>query len=396
MPQKERHKSKMHTSESPTRHGLYIHIPFCKSRCIYCGFFSTTSHDMRQQYIDAICHEIELRRCEQLGTVYIGGGTPSLLNQEQLLQLFGTIKAVYPESLASSIEVTIECNPDDITDKFATFLSTLPVNRVSMGVQTFSNNRLRFLQRRHNAQQAHHAIELLKTNGIDNISIDLMFGFPQQTLEEWNQDIYEALSLRVPHISAYSLMFEEGTPLFHLLKQGVIHEIDDNDYIRMYDGLVTILRDAGYEHYEISNFALPGKRSIHNSNYWDDIPYIGIGASAHSYVNHHRQWNIPDLRQYIDSIRQNIIPAEFEEIDPTTHYNDMITTRLRTADGINLRRLREEQGTIYYDYLMKNATLSIETGLLKIEKGHLHLTLEGIHVSDMVMSELVMLKNDRS
>ena len=371
--------------------GLYLHVPFCKSRCVYCGFFSTTAHELRQVYTDAVCREITLRRCDQLSSVYLGGGTPSQLSKAQLRQIFDTIDSVYPDyaSGTTPIEITIECNPDDITEDFASFLVTLPVNRVSMGIQTFSDERLRFLHRRHQAHQAHSAIRLLRDNGIKNISIDLMFGFPDESIASWEHDLDEALLLDVEHISAYSLMYEEGTPLYHLLEQGKIVDLDEETYIKMYDLLVDRLRTAGYEHYEISNFARPGMRSRHNSSYWNDVPYIGIGASAHSYDGRRREWNVSDLNKYITSINQGIFPSEYEEIDPVTHYNDLVTTRLRTAEGIDLRQLREEMGDTYHDYLIENAAVSIDTGLLKIDNDHMHLTLEGIHVSDLVMSDLI-------
>ena len=371
--------------------GLYLHVPFCKSRCVYCSFYSTTSLELRQAYTDAVCREITLRRCKRLGSVYLGGGTPSQLTKAQLRQIFDTIDSVYPDyaSGTTPIEITMECNTDDITEDFASFLVTLPVNRVSMGVQTFSDERLRFLHRRHQAHQAHSAVRLLRDNGIKNISIDLMFGFPNESIASWEHDLDEALLLDVEHISAYSLMYEEGTPLYHLLEQGKIVDLDEESYIKMYDLLVDRLSAAGYEHYEISNFARPGMRSRHNSSYWNDVPYIGIGASAHSYDGRRREWNVSDLNKYITSINQGIFPSEYEEIDPVTHYNDLVTTRLRTAEGIDLRQLREEMGDTYHDYLIENAAVSIDTGLLKIDNGHMHLTLEGIHVSDLVMSDLI-------
>jgi oxygen-independent coproporphyrinogen-3 oxidase len=188
-------------------------------------------------------------------------------------------------------------------------------------------------------------------------------------------------------------MYEEGTPLYHLLEQGKIEDLDEETYIKMFDLLVKRMHAAGYEHYEISNFARPGMRSRHNSSYWNDVPYIGIGASAHSYNGHRREWNVSDLEQYIVSINQGVIPSKYEEIDPVTHYNDLVTTRLRTVEGIDLRQLHEEMGDNYYDYLIDNAFTSLESGLLKIENGHLHLTLEGIHVSDLVMSDLVFVSS---
>ncbi len=384
----------MSMTTTATPQGLYIHIPFCKSRCIYCGFFSTTLLEMRAAYVTALCQEIELRCHGRIGTLYLGGGTPSQLSISQLGTLFDSISLKYPEIHDPSIEVTMECNPDDITEEMAAFLSASPVNRVSMGIQTFSDARLRFLGRRHDSRQACLAVNRLRSHGIDNISIDLMFGFPGETLAQWQSDLDVALSLGVDHISAYSLMYEEGTPLLQLLEQGKIKETDDDTYIKMYDLLVSRLQDAGYQHYEISNFALPGKASRHNSCYWNDVPYIGIGAGAHSYDRRHRQWNVSDLHQYIEAINRGAIPCKGEEITPDIHYNDTITTRLRTAEGIHLDQLKKEMGDRYFDYLITNAALSLEAGLLKMDQGRLCLTLDGIHVSDMVMSDLVIVDND--
>ena len=270
--------------------GLYIHIPFCESRCIYCGFYSTTSLKLRDAYVDALIKEMSLRPIhqeleegEKIETVYLGGGTPSQLTGEQLIKLFDGINK-YLGHFIRDMEITMECNPDDITEEFCQTLKQLPVNRISMGAQTFSNERLRFLHRRHNAQEVRIAVERLRNIGINNISIDLMFGFPGENIEQWTSDIQEVISLNVEHISAYSLMYEEGTSLYRLLEQGKIEEIDEEMSRNMYDTLIQLLTKTGYEHYEISNFARPGYRSRHNSSYWHETPYIGIGAAAPSYT----------------------------------------------------------------------------------------------------------------
>ena len=369
--------------------GLYIHIPFCKRRCIYCGFFSTTMLSRRQEYVDALCQEMRLRPDSNIKTVYLGGGTPSQLPPSMLRQLFDAISECYDLDFEHS-EITMECNPDDITEDFAEALSSLPVNRVSMGVQTFSDERLKFLQRRHDARQSRRAVELLRKVGISNISIDLMFGFPQQTLRQWEEDLKSAIALKVEHISAYSLMFEEGTPLQKMLERKEVKEIDDDTYIIMYLKLVETLRNAGYEHYEISNFALPGKRSLHNSNYWDcSIPYIGIGAGAHSYNLTSRQYNVEDINLYIDTIAKGLLPAEKEDLNEIDHYNDIVTTALRTSRGICLQGIKQQFGDNTLKYLLDSATEFIVKNWLVIEEGYLHLTLDGIAMSDAVMRELI-------
>lgn len=371
--------------------GIYIHIPFCKSRCIYCGFYSTTLLDLRKKYINAVCREMELRKNyirEPFSTIYLGGGTPSLLDEAELTKLFLYINNVY--DVDRNAEITMECNPDDITPKFTNMLSRLPINRVSMGAQTFADSRLRLLHRRHNSDEVKHAVKLLREAGIKNISIDLMFGFPDESLSQWKEDISAALALNVEHISAYSLMYEEDTPLWKMLDTGKVKEIDEELSLTMFKELVCQLTDAGYEHYEISNFARLGYRSRHNSSYWHQVPYIGLGAAAHSFDLNSRQWNVADLKLYIEEINNGIIPMEREELDNDTTFNDIITTALRTSDGIDLNALETRLGKRYRNTLISAAGKHLEQGLLEIRHDRLRLTSEGIFISDMVMSDLMI------
>ena len=407
--------------------GIYIHIPFCKSRCSYCAFYSTTQLELRQRYVDALCKELSTLYTlhSTLNTLYIGGGTPSQLSPAQLEQLFSHLTKVYPlPSLQGGAgggsgwsEVTIECNPDDITVPYAAALSRLPINRVSMGAQTFDDQRLRFLNRRHTAAQIPLAVERLRQAGIRNISIDLMYGFPDETLSDWEYDIDRALALNVEHISAYCLMLEEGTPLYEKLKMKKAPsdspggEFKSEELERqMYELLMDKLEAAGYEHYEISNWGLTPRplqrerelktyRSIHNSNYWNDTPYIGIGAAAHSYLPvgkppllgrfggaGTRSWNISDLKEYIRRVENGESPMEdYELIEGWTRYNDRITVALRTCEGLDLTTLPDEQR----DYCMKNASRFLDDGLLHEKAHHLVLTRKGLFVSDMIMSELM-------
>ena len=385
--------------------GIYIHIPFCRSRCIYCGFYSTTALDLRQRYVDALCREMEIRshrsevRGERIETIYLGGGTPSQLTFDQLRQLFIYINKVYPLTPDSSPlppEITIEVNPDDVTVEFAAVLQQLPVNRVSMGIQTFDDQRLRFLHRRHTSQQAIEAVSILRAAGIRNISIDLMYGFPGETLEQWEADIEAALALDVEHLSAYCLMIEEGTPLHKMFTDDCLLFTDDYPdeemERQMYEVLIDRLEAAGYEHYEISNFARPGFRSRHNSNYWNGTPYIGLGAAAHSYDIRSRSWNVADIRQYIEGMERGERIFEEELLDDDTRYNDIVTVALRTKEGIDLNALSEK----HREYCMKNARRYLNDGLLELstirgaESPTLHLTRRGLFVSDMVMSDLMM------
>ena len=377
--------------------GIYIHIPFCKSRCIYCGFYSTTSLELRQRYVEAICREMEIRneRSEIIDTVYLGGGTPSQLTIEQLRQLFIYINKVYP--LTPNIspltpEITIEVNPDDVTIEFAVALKQLPINRVSMGIQTFNDQRLQFLHRRHTTQQAITAVDTLRQAGFQNISIDLMYGFPGETLSDWEADIDAALALKVEHLSAYCLMIEEGTPLRQWITNNGQWIMDEELERTMYEMLIDKLTAAGYEHYEISNFARKGFRSRHNSSYWNGTPYIGLGAAAHSYDGRSRSWNVADINAYIKGIEQGKRIFEEEFLDDDTRYNDTITVALRTKEGIDLSLLSKK----YQDYCMKNARRYLNDGLLELsavgdsQSPTLHLTRRGLFVSDMVMSDLMM------
>ena len=365
--------------------GLYVHIPFCSSRCVYCGFYSTTGLELRERYVSAVCKEIEMRACsEKISTIYLGGGTPSQLSIKQLENILSTIY-IY-NKVESTAEVTIEVNPDDVNQEFAKALFNMGINRVSMGVQTFDNKRLRFLHRRHNAAQVAQAVETLFKAGFRNISIDLMYGFPNQTLDEWKADIDKALELEVEHISTYCLMYEEGTALYKLLEQGKVSEIDEELERDMYYTLKERLESAGYEHYEISNFAQKGYRSRHNSSYWRGIPYVGIGAAAHSFDIKTRSWNVADIQKYIEGIEQGKRPYEEEQIDADTRYNDAVTVALRTKEGLDLSTLPDDK----LKYCMENAKRHIEAKLLRLENNHLALTKEGLFVSDMVMSDLVM------
>ncbi len=373
--------------------GLYIHIPFCKSRCIYCGFYSTTDMALRQRYVDAVCREMVARgtRCEVRGTdletIYLGGGTPSQLTVGQLKQLFHTINKVY--GMEQVKEVTIECNPDDVTEEYAAALPQLGINRVSMGVQTFDNQRLHFLRRRHTAEQIPVAIQRLRDAGFHNISIDLMYGFPGETLDDWQHDIDKALAMNVEHLSAYCLMVEEGTVLYEQMRKEKSEARNDSTEElerQMYEQLIDRLTAAGYEHYEISNFARPGFRSHHNSSYWQDVPYVGIGAAAHSYDGHRRSWNVSDISQYMRGIENGQPVYESEELDADTRYNDRITVALRTCEGLRLDELSEQQR----NYLLRSARRYVDDGLLQLTDTHIRLTRRGLFVSDMVMSDLMI------
>lgn len=373
--------------------GIYVHIPFCASRCVYCGFYSTTNIELRRQYVDALLNEMRMRRDEKMGrqqvmpdcidSIYIGGGTPSTLALDDVHRILDTIYKLYP--CKETREITIEMNPDDVTPDYVDFLRQFGVNRISLGVQTFDDQRLRFIHRRHTSAQAINAVATIRSANISNVSIDLMFGFPNETMDDWKKDLNVALSLNPDHISAYSLMYEEGTLLHKMLERGMVKQADDDLCLQMYTMLMDTLKDNGYEHYEISNFCLPGKRAIHNSSYWNDTPYWGFGAAAHSYNSLTRSWNIANVKEYIKAISDNTLPSENELIDEDTHYDDLVTTSMRTTEGLNLAKLNTE----YRTYALKNARNDLRNGLLELKGDYLRLTRKGLFISDMVMSNLM-------
>ncbi|MBQ0048864.1 MAG: radical SAM family heme chaperone HemW [Bacteroidales bacterium] len=368
---------------------VYVHIPFCQSRCIYCDFYSTTSLSLQERYVDALLKEMEGRKGEwpqraRTLSIYIGGGTPSTLPPYLLQRLLEHIIALFP--IEKDAEITVEANPDDVSDAWIDALRHSCVNRVSMGVQTFDDALLHTLRRRHSAQQARDAVARLQAAGFRNLSVDLIYGLPGQTLPSWERDIDEALRLGVPHLSAYSLMYEEGTPITHMLEAGLIDEMPDECSLQCFQWLRSKLLAAGYEQYEISNFALPGWHSRHNSGYWQGTPYLGFGAGAHSYDGQNtRRANLSDLHTYLDS---PLTACQLELLSPTDRYNEYIMTRLRTAAGFSLAELTHCFGTHLRNHSIAAMRPHLEQGNLVCQDEVVRLTPKGIFVSNEVMSDL--------
>ena len=366
--------------------GIYVHIPFCARRCIYCGFFSTVREAEAARYIDALCTELRQRKAylqdASVTTVYFGGGTPSRLTPDQIGQVIAEIRQTY--GLDSLEELTVECNPDDITSDYISALRALGVNRISMGVQTFNNDLLRFLGRRHSANQAIGAVQACHDAGIHNVSIDLMYGLPGQTAAIQQRDLETATSLNVQHISSYCLSFEEGSPLDRMRRENRVVPTDDDTCAAMYDRMCSHLRSAGFEHYEISNFCKPGYHSRHNSSYWDGTPYLGIGAGAHSYNGRSRQWNPNDLDAYMSGIEQGKPLFEIENLSDTDLYNEKIMLALRTSKGLKLSSLTTSDRT----KLLIAAAPYLKTGALICTATHLHLSETALFISDTIISSL--------
>ena len=372
-----------------TMAGLYIHIPFCKKRCIYCDFYSGVDTSQKARYIRALAMEWESRRSElgesSIDTVYLGGGTPSQLTISELKSLFDRLSGI---DWGRCKEVTIEVNPDDLTESYIEGLTSLPINRISMGIQSFEDSDLSFLNRRHTSLQAVEAVKLCQASEFDNLSIDLIYGLPGQTLESWAKNIEMAISLKVPHISAYNLIYEQGTVLYRLLQEGKVEECDDDLALQMFDLLIDRLTCEGFEHYEISNFALPGCYSRHNTAYWQNVPYLGIGASAHSYDGYTRSWNVADLRAYCDKIESGCMAYTVEPLSRDDLYNDLVMTSLRTMWGLDLNKVKSLYGNDRYLYCLKQADGYIRSGHLNLTGECLRLTRKGLFISDAIMSDL--------
>ncbi len=340
------------------------------------------------RYVDALCLELRQRRGylggSDVKTVYFGGGTPSRLTPGQIGSVLQAIRAEY--GLDSLIELTVECNPDDVTLRYVTALHDLGVNRISMGVQSFDDDMLRFLGRRHSSAQAADAVRICHQAGIGNVSIDLMYGLPGQTDEMQLHDLETAAGLDVQHISSYCLSYEEGSPLERLRASGRITPRSDESCAAMFDRMNDRLRRAGFEHYEISNFCRPGYSSRHNSSYWDGTPYLGVGAGAHSYDGRSRQWNPSDLDSYMTGVEQGAPRYETEQLSVTDRFNEMVMLRLRTAQGLDLRKLSGSD----YERLMRSSRTLIDSGSLQIDGDRLFIPESRMFVSDSIISSLFM------
>ena len=373
--------------------GIYVHIPFCASRCSYCDFYSTMRlQESGAQYVDAIIAEAVMRRGElrneTVRTLYLGGGTPSQLPLPFLRHLIDGLNDVL--GLNELDEFTIEANPDDVVPEWCAMLPTSGVNRVSMGIQSFEDQILAFIGRRHNARQAVDAMGHLREVGIDNISIDLIYGLPGQTLASWSDTVRRAIELKPNHFSAYCLSYEQGTRLWRQRESGEVKEIPEETCLDMFRTLVDTLTEAGFEHYEISNFAVPGYYSRHNSSYWNDTPYLGLGAAAHSYDGRMRRSNPCDIQEYIAKIQSGKVAYEQEELTWEERYDERVMLGLRTADGVDVDRLRTDFGDKAWRHFTREAQRHIRAGNLRLsDDGRYILTRDGIMLSDSVMRDLM-------
>lgn len=369
---------------------LYIHIPFCHSRCVYCDFCSSTLDSKVQHlYTDALIHEMTARRNyldgAEIATVYFGGGTPSILTENDLARILATIRSTF--NIKVSAEITLEANPDDISAERVDRWMDLGINRLSIGVQSFDDDLLGLLHRRHTAKQAIDAVNTAYHAGLKNISIDLMYGLPTLQTQTWEHTLQEAFSLPITHLSAYCLSVEGGTPLAAKLDKGELCLPDDEACEAQYRLLISEATKAGFEHYEISNFSRPDMYSRHNSSYWGGIPYLGLGAGAHSFNGTSRRANTTDVLLYIK--RNGNAPFETETLTTTDHINETIFLSLRTRNGLNTILFKEQYGEKTIKTVLHAAAPHIAAGRISHIAGHLRLTEEGVFVSNDIISDLL-------
>lgn len=370
--------------------GLYVHIPFCESRCYYCDFYSSTFKGNREALLSAIQKELMDRKAylknEPVRTLYFGGGTPSQLTIEELDKLLQTIFRQYDCQIE---ELTLEANPEDLSKDYLTALKQLGVNRLSIGIQSFDDADLKRMNRRHTAQTAIDMVQLAQQVGFDNISIDLIYGLPDQTLEGWERNLQQAITLNVQHISAYSLTFEEGSLLTKMKARGEVKEVDEEVSLKMFQTLRKVLSAAGYLPYEISNFSRVGYESKHNSSYWNYVPYLGVGPSAHSFDGTSRRWNVANSRLYIQSLQEGNPYYEMETLDESTRYNEYVMTSLRKSVGIRKEMVRDLFGDSYYAYFRKMTEPFLNDGNLRENQDNIYLSENGIFISDYIIESLL-------
>lgn len=372
--------------------GIYIHIPFCKKLCNYCDFYHVISENDHSSFVIALKKEIELRKNylsrETISTIYFGGGTPLVLSINEIDSILTDIRKHFV--IEAENEITIEINPDDVSEECFKELLLLGINRISLGIQSWNDEDLQFLNRRHNSAQCAEAITAAFNAGFENVSVDLIYGIPGMTTEQLAFNLSKTFSYGIKHLSAYHLTIEPGTHFEKMKKKNRFEETDEEESIAQFNLLIDKTAEAGFIHYEISNFSKPGYFSVHNSNYWKQVPYLGLGPSAHSFNGYSRQWNIRNLRKYINSLKTNKQFYEREDLDMKTKFNEYILTSLRTMWGIDLQyveKVFEKEG---YDYVINLASKFINYGLMEHKENALILTNQGMMISDNIISEFIM------
>jgi oxygen-independent coproporphyrinogen-3 oxidase len=370
--------------------GIYIHIPFCKQRCFYCNFHFSTQLKKRDEMVNAICIEIALRQNylqdKNLQSIYFGGGTPSLLSQKQLLQIFESIEKFF--TINANAEITLEANPDDLSEEKLVELKLTPINRLSIGVQSFFDADLKWMNRAHNSLEAERAITIAKQKGFKNITIDLIYGTPGLTNENWLKNIQKALTLGVNHISSYALTVEPKTALAAMIEKGHFSNPNEEQAAEQFDILVNTLTAFGFIHYEISNFAKPDFFAKHNSNYWKGKHYLGVGPSAHSFNTVSRSWNVANNQKYLNALKKNELDITDEILTVNNQINEYIMTGLRTIWGCNLNDVATQFGVLEKQRLIKVSSKFIEQDLLMIKDNILLTTSKGKFLADGIAANL--------
>lgn len=375
--------------------GIYLHIPFCRKRCHYCDFFKTTDLSQKARLLAGLKKELESRASELdseiISTIYLGGGTPSVLLIDEQRDLLNTIHQNY--TVSEDAEITMEANPDDLSQAILSALREIGYNRLSMGVQSFAEADLKLMNRRHGVLQAVQSVKWARNAGFKNISIDLIYGLPNQTMEEWERNVRIAVELDVQHISAYNLTYHEGTVFYDQLKKGILKELPDELSLQQFELLIRILKEAGFEHYEISNFCKPGLYSQHNSSYWKNKKYLGIGPSAHSFDLNSRRWNVSSIEKYLEGIENNQAYSETEILTEQDRYNDYIITGLRTIWGISEAKVKTEFSSPYFVHFQKIKDKNLNSGHISFLSGTVSLSPDGLFISDRIIEDFMVISN---
>jgi oxygen-independent coproporphyrinogen-3 oxidase len=375
--------------------GIYIHIPFCRKRCHYCDFFKSTDLSYKSRLLDCLSKELKIRASElvseSISTIYLGGGTPSVLVIDELHNLLNIIRNNY--QVDDNAEITLEANPDDLNQAKLSALKQIGFNRLSMGIQSFSEADLKLMNRRHGVMQAVQSVKWAKYAGFSNISVDLIYGLPNQTLEEWERNVQIAVDLDVQHISAYHLTYHEGTVFYDQLRKGILKELPDETSLQQFEILVRTLKGAGFEHYEISNFCKPGFYSKHNSSYWKNQKYLGIGPSAHSFDLDSRRWNVASIAKYIDGIENNQQYFEEEILTEQDRYNDFIITGLRTSWGISKKVILNNFSPKFFTHFQAMEEKYSQLGYIINTSETVCLSPEGLFISDKIMADFMVVES---
>ena len=374
--------------------GIYIHIPFCRKRCHYCDFYKSTDFSQKIRLLEGLNKELVSRSSElesdEINTIYLGGGTPSVLQIDELKDLLDSINHNFKVSPVA--EITMEANPDDLSQAKLSAIRSIGFNRLSMGVQSFSESDLKLMNRRHSVLQAIQSVKWAKKAGFTNISIDLIYGLQNQSLDEWEQNVRIAVELDVQHISAYHLTYHEGTVFYDQLKKGILKELPDELSLQQFELLIRIVKEAGFEHYEISNFCKPGLYSQHNSSYWKNKKYLGIGPSAHSYDLLSRRWNVSSVSKYLDGLENNESYSETEILTDQDRYNDYIITGLRTIWGVSEEFIQSEFPDKYLIHFKESKKRYLQAGHLTCTNELVCIGSAGLFISDQIMADFMLVE----